>query len=216
MPVRLQQSSKVLFIGDSITDCGRREDPEGLGNGYVRLIRDLLLVDHPAEAPATFINVGISGNKVTNLKDRWQADVIAHAPNVLSVKVGINDVWHGLGGRNAGVSISEFESIYDELLTVVRAELPECQLVLCEPSVIWAPQPAEGNDIVKTYVLAVQGLAGKFGASLVSLHEAFETARAQRPEIAWAPDGVHPSSAGHLLIARRWLRDTGLAEAGSV
>src|ERR1700712_5153447 len=101
MPLDLQPGQTYLFIGDSITDVGRRDEPEGLGNGYVRLIRDYLYAKDPVKAPRV-INTGISGNRVTHLQKRWKEDVLDHAPDVVSIKIGINDVWHNLGGKSDG------------------------------------------------------------------------------------------------------------------
>jgi len=212
----LSASTKLLFIGDSITDVGRTdkrpEDPEGLGLGYPRVIRDYLLAANPATAPIV-INRGISGHKITDLAARWQQDVLDLAPDILSVKIGINDVWHGLsfGGGN-GVPVEKFTPVYDDLLRQVREALPACRIVLCEPTVIWAPAPAEGNEMLLPYIAAIHQLAAKYSVHcVVPLHEAFENARRLRPDITWTGDGVHPTSAGHALIAQTWLRSSRFA-----
>lgn len=210
MALKFEATSKFLFIGDSITDCGRREDPEHLGHGYVRFIREWLLARDPATAPQV-INRGISGNKVTDLAARWQQDVIALEPDVLTVKIGINDVWHGLGGRSEGVPVDVFQRTYHEILALTQHLLPNCKIVLFEPSVIWPPQPVEGNGRLQPYIAAVHELAEKLNLDCgVPLHGIFEDAKAAAPAVKWAPDGVHPSSAGHMLIARAWLETTGL------
>src|SRR4051794_18487673 len=110
MRLTLASEKKLLFIGDSITDCGRRTDPELLGQGYVRHLNDLLNVRHTANAPRV-INRGISGDKVTELAARWEQDVIAERPDILSIKIGINDVWHRLGG-GPGVPIEQYLDVY--------------------------------------------------------------------------------------------------------
>src|SRR5688572_1892936 len=133
MSIQLTAKSKLLFIGDSITDCGRGADPEGLGQGYVRLIRDLLRSKDPATAPVV-INTGISGHKVTDLAARWDRDVLAHSPDVISIKMGINDVWHGLADPSRGVPIEVYTQTYRQILKTLRTG---CRIVLCEPSVIW-------------------------------------------------------------------------------
>ncbi len=211
MPLALEQGKTFLFIGDSITDCGRRTDPEMIGSGYPRLIRDYLYAKNPAIAPRV-INTGISGNKVTDLAKRWKEDVIDHAPDVLSIKIGINDVWHGLNKQNPnGVPIEQYVEVYHVILRQVQGALPKTKIVLCQPSVIEPPAPAEGNQLLQPYVRAVNELKREFNAaSLVPLHTAFINARRFRPDINWTPDGVHPSSAGHMLIARTWLAETGL------
>lgn len=211
MALPLAREARWLFIGDSITDCGRRSCPEGLGNGYVRLIRDLVSAAHPAVAPE-FRNEGISGNKIADLQSRWDKDVLAHRPDLVSIKIGINDVWHGLGENpQGGTSIGAFRDGLDEVLERLKSACPSATVVLCEPSVIWPPAPEVGNAALQPYIAAVREAGNRFdAAAVVPLHAAFETHRAARPDINWAPDGVHPSSSGHMLIARTWLAMLGL------
>jgi len=178
----------------------------------VRLIRDYLYAKDPAKAPRV-INAGISGNKVTDLAARWKEDVLDHKPDVVSVMIGINDVWHGLGsdGTNGGVPIERFVEIYHVILRQLHAVVPNARLVLCQPSVIEPPAPANGNAVLQPYVRAVGELRREFNATaVVPLHAAFVSARKIRPDINWTLDGVHPSSAGDMLIARTWLAETGL------
>lgn len=209
MALPLTPDARWLFIGDSITDCGRLECPEGIGSGYVRIVRDWLRASAPASAPA-ILNRGISGNKIGDLEQRWQSDVIAHQPALVSIKIGINDVWHGLPGGSGGTAIEDFRKTYSRLLQQLKAALPGTVIVLCEPSVIWAPAPEEGDELLRPYVEVVQAAATAAGAETVPLRRAFATARCERPEIPWVPDGVHPGSSGHMLIARTWLATLGL------
>ncbi len=209
MPLRLTPKSKFLFIGDSITDCGRGGEPEGLGGGYVRAIRDYLRAKDPAHAPEV-INRGISGNKITNLRDRWQKDVLDLNPSVLSIMIGINDVWHGLNPGGSGVDIEAYRQVYRDLLAAVKEKHPGCVTVLCEPTIIFPPAHAKGNAPLKPFVTAVRELAVEQRALLVPLHEVFLDAAKARPDIDWASDGVHPTSSGHMLIARQWLAATEL------
>ena len=207
MPIAFHPDMRILFIGDSITDCGRQSDVEGLGDGYVRRIREITLARDPATAPIV-INRGTSGHRIPDLAERWERDVIALEPDVVSIKIGINDVWRQIDGIGGGVLIDDFKSTYDALLTRTLSALPSCKLVLCEPTVFWPPaERAElGQALIKPYVAAVNELADAFAVhAVVPLHSAFERAHAARPEVDWATDGVHPSSAGHMLIAERWL-----------
>ncbi|HEY5705147.1 MAG TPA: SGNH/GDSL hydrolase family protein [Terrimicrobiaceae bacterium] len=209
MALPLSRDSRWIFIGDSITDCGRRECPEAVGSGYVRGVRDWLRASKPALAPQV-LNKGISGNTISDLQRRWDSDVLACEPQLVSIKIGINDVWHGLGAGE-GTSIERFREIYADILGRLRTACPKAMIVLCEPSVIWPPAPAEGNEMLKPYVAAVRETATDFGVrEVVPLHGAFEKAGSARPDIEWAPDGVHPSSSGHMLIARSWLACLGL------
>ncbi len=199
-----------LFIGDSITDVGRNASPDGLGNGYVKLVHDYLAGKHLADA-ARIINRGLSGNKITDLQKRWKQDVLDHEPDLLSIKIGINDVWHSLMPEREGVPPDMFEKTYREILSQTTTALPACKIVLCHPSVIWAPAPSQGNAMLGDYIDVVTKLSVEFKlAEPLPLHEIFERAKAQRSDIDWAPDGVHPSPAGHMLIARAWLEKQGL------
>ncbi len=210
MSIVIHPEAKFLFIGDSITDCGRRDCPEKIGSGYVRMIRDRLLARSPGSAPR-IVNRGISGNKVTDLEARWQADVLDEQPDVLSIYIGINDVWHSFAHTGQGVSIERYTKIYRELLRLTRSRLPETKIVLFEPSVIWIHDPIDANDRLIPYVEAVRGLAKEFAADgYVPLHGLFNAARMMRPDVIWAGDGVHPGSAGHALIAHHWLEATRL------
>lgn len=204
MPIRLSPTSRFIFIGDSITDCGRGGEAEGVGSGYVRVIRDYLRAKDAAHAPEV-LNRGISGNKVTNLRDRWQRDVIDLSPTVLSVMIGINDVWHGLNPGGAGVDLATYRKTYGELIAQVKDKHPQCAIILCEPTIISPPAPAKGNESLRPYVNAVRELAVEHKTLLVPLHDVFLDAAKARPDIDWATDGVHPTSTGHMLIARQWL-----------
>jgi len=210
MALPLSRDSRWIFIGDSITDSGRGQCPEAIGSGYVRAVRDWLRASTPALAPQ-ILNKGISGNTILDLQRRWESDVIAHEPQLVSIKIGINDVWHRLEHAGGGTSIEKFREIYAEILGQLQAACPGVTIVLCEPSVIWPPAPAEGNEELKPYVAVVRQLGIDFGArGVVPLHGAFNKAGSERPDIEWAPDGVHPSSSGHMLIARSWLACLGL------
>jgi acyl-CoA thioesterase I len=210
MPFTTSSDTRLLFIGDSITDVGQRNDPERVGGGYVRMVRDHLLAKAPPLAPQV-INRGISGNKITDLQKRWQTDVIDEKPDLLSIYVGINDVWHGFKPERTGVPIDEYSARFRQVLTHTRDALPRCGIVLCEPSVLWIASPPDANDLMRPYIEAVRKLATEFRIEhVVPLHSAFNCARSVRPDIAWTSDGVHPTSAGHALIARHWLSTTGL------
>lgn len=210
MALPLSRDSRWLFVGDSITDAGHGQCPEAIGSGYVRDIRDWLRASVPGRAPQV-LNEGISGSTVVDLRRRWKSDVIDHKPDLVSVKIGINDVWHGLDHAGGGTSIEKFREVYAEILERLREACPGVTIVLCEPTVIWPPAHAEGNEQLQPYVAAVREIGADFEVrGVVPLHAAFNQAGLERPDIEWAPDGVHPSSSGHMLIARCWLACLGL------
>ena len=205
----------ILFQGDSITDCGRsREHPgpnsgEALGRGYVFFTAGNLLADHPGVPGQTLqvFNRGVSGNKVTDLADRWKSDCLDLRPTVVSILIGVNDTWHGTGKGQpaAGVPLDRYEATYRKLLSDTKDALPGVRLVLCEPFVLrcgavtdaWLPEMDGRRAIVKR-------LAAEVGAAFVGFQSAFDVSAKMAPPQYWAPDGVHPSVAGHVLMARTW------------
>ena len=114
----------VVFIGDSVTDCGR-EIEQPFGDGYVREISLSRVLKDP------LINVGTSGHRLIDLEMRWQQDVLNHRPTILSIAIGINDTWRRYDD-NDPTSVEEFRDRYHRLLTLTR-EAINPQFVLCEP-----------------------------------------------------------------------------------
>jgi lysophospholipase L1-like esterase len=203
--------SVVLFQGDSITDCGRdRASPNpnqagALGTGYPLLIASAELAARP-QREMKFFNRGISGNKVPDLEARWAADTVALKPDVLSILIGVNDYWHKRNGRYNG-TVAEYEAGFRALLEATRQALPAVRLVVIEPFVLrcgavdatWFPEFDERRA-------AAARVARGANATFVAMHDAFtELASRTSPEY-WAADGVHPTPAGHGLIAERWRR----------
>ena len=126
----------VLFQGDSITDCGRNKESEinmaaHLGFGYPNLVGGKLLFDHAGEMYRC-INKGISGNRVVDLYARWKIDALNFSPDVISILIGVNDVWHEVSRQN-GVENERFEQIYRMLLEWTKTVLPDVKLILMEP-----------------------------------------------------------------------------------
>jgi lysophospholipase L1-like esterase len=202
----------ILFQGDSITDAGRsREsaktanDQPALGSGYAWLTAVELLVDRP-QADLKIYNRGISGNKVYQLADRWQADCLDLKPGLLSILIGVNDIWHTLTGNYKG-TVEVYERDYRALLERTRAALPKVKLVICEPFVLrcgavtekWFPE-------FDSYRAAARRVAETFQAVFVPYQAMFDEAVKYAPPAHWAGDGVHPTSAGASLMAHTWLR----------
>ncbi len=197
--------TRILFQGDSITDGnrGRNADPNHiLGHGYQFIIAARYGADF-AERNLAFLNRGISGNKVSDLARRWTPDTLELRPDLLSILVGVNDL-------GAGVSAADYEQQYDRLLAETMAALPNVRLVLCEPfglpvgrkQDVWPtyqPQLLERQQIVGR-------LAARYHAPLVRFQRAFEDALQRAPAEYWIWDGVHPTYAGHQLMAEEWIR----------
>ena len=201
-----ESGDKVLFIGDSITDCGRRDAHAPLGHGYVRKITELITAKYP-ERDITYINKGIGGDIVEGLENRWDPDVIAEAPKWLSVKIGINNASRQHG---EGVSSEEYlpvwEACYRRILTRAKTEL-DASLFLFEIFYIEedvdAPRPLD----VDAYNASIHKLAEEFDARLIPTNAAFDKAVAARPGALWTTqDGVHPNAEGHTLMALEFLK----------
>jgi len=202
----------ILFQGDSITDAGRsrekadlaNEQP-GLGSGYAWLAAAELLVDQPKDELRIF-NRGISGHKVFQLAERWQADCLDLHPNLLSILIGVNDFWHTLDGKYQG-TVETYERDYRALLERTRKALPQLKLIICEPFVLrcgavskkWFPA-------FDAYRLAAKRIAEAFQAPFIPFQAIFDEAIKYAPAEHWAKDGVHPSSSGASLMAHEWLR----------
>lgn len=208
----INKNDRILFQGDSITDCGRdRDQPHGLGGGYAMMAASFLSAKHPQLAPA-FFNRGISGNRVGDLVDRWQEDCIDLKPDVLSLYIGINDVWRRYD-RNLPTTPEAFEKNYRILLEKTLAALPCIKLVIMEPFVLPVPEDRKAwREDLDPKIDVVRHLAREYQATYVPLDGIFAAASTQQTPAYWAPDGVHPSPAGHALIAQSWLRAVGAGE----
>lgn len=202
-------NSIILFQGDSITDCGRdREDPYSLGSGYPMMIASWYQAKKP-EAPVEFINRGISGDRTPDLKARWDEDCLELEPDLVSILIGINDVWRRYSS-NDPMSIDEFEDNYYDILNRT-IESTDAGIVMLEPFVL--PVPDDRNawrEDLDPKIHVVRSLARKFGTTLISLDGIFAQASSKRSPEFWAPDGVHPTLPGHALIAQAWLDAVGI------
>lgn len=204
----IKDGEKLLFIGDSITDCGRRGTEAPLGNGYVRLFTELVTAQYPGRK-IHYINKGIGGNRISHLKDRWRDDVLYHRPEVLSIKIGINDLHSHLGRVEDGVSPELFARIYDELLDLTRRELG-CRVVLLTPFYISTDRSGQTFrsqvlELIPRYLETVERMSAKYGTKLVKLQDIFQEHLKHRDADTFCPEPVHPNHTGHLVIAQALL-----------
>lgn len=208
------QDATVLFVGDSVTDAGHTSSPakrpfDELGVGYVRFVAQHLGSQRP-ELALRFVNRGVSGDRTRELEPRWERDVIAERPDVLSVLIGVNDSWRGFDD-NDPTTADEFATRYRALLGRARAAMPALHLVLCEPFLLFEQPGEEGfRRDLDDKVAVVHRLADEFDATLVPFDAMFVAACGRMPAEHWADDGVHPTPAGHGLMAWEWMRCTGL------
>lgn len=195
----------MLFQGDSITDTGRnRDNPNDLGKGYAQMIAGLYGATYP-EMGVTFLNRGISGNRVKNLQERWEQDCLELKPQWVSIYIGINDCWRRYD-RNDPTSVEQFEEGYRDIITRTLNSL-NARLILVEPFVLPVPEDRKAwREDLDPKIHVVRELAREFKALLVPLDGFFAQASMLAPPSYWAHDGVHPSPAGHALIAKSWLK----------
>lgn len=200
----------ILFQGDSITDAGRCGSADGLGGGYVAMVRALLTARHPGLA-VTVANRGVGGDRTVELLNRWQSDCIAVRPQVLSIKIGVNDVWRLRGEWNGQkwVPPAEYRANYEKLIAQAKAAGVRT-LALVSPTTIAEENDSELARQLDERAAAVRELASAHGAVYVPAREAFLRALKEQPGVRWTSDGCHPTAAGHALIAGTWLQAMGL------
>jgi len=209
---RLSPGQRVVFMGDSITDAGRRgPQHRPFGTGYLRVWRGLLQARDPdLTRSLTIVNSGIGGNNAANLLARWDADCLAHAPDHLVVKIGINDCNQTLSKRPEPVTAERYETMLDEAIRRTRAAFPDVRLTFLTP--FFLSRASHGLsyrwrvlDYLPQYHAALARLGGRHGATVVDLHARFQIHLDHRPAAAFGGrqgmDAVHPSETGCMVIA---------------
>ena len=209
--MKISSNSTLLMIGDSITDCGRvrpvAESVGGdLGNGYVALIHAIFSATCP-QLHIRIRNTGISGNTVRDLAARWQSDVLDLKPDWVSIMIGINDVWRQFDAplqTEWHVSVDEYASTLEQLVCTTRPQLKG--LVLMTPYFIEPNRADPMRAMMDRYGEVVRRLAGQYQAILVDTQAAFECVLTEVHPMALASDRVHPNLAGHMILARAFLK----------
>lgn len=186
-----------VFIGDSVTDCDRLSNPP-YGQGWVNeIVRSGKLQD--------VINVGVSGERLIDLENRWERDVIANKPNRLTVDIGINETGHRYNKNNL-TTVEEFESRYDKILKYTLGKF-ELELILCEPFFLSVkPEMELWDEDLNPKIEAIHRLANKHNAKLVKFNEMFRKMAQTEGNEVFAEDGVHPTYRGHEEMAKLWLK----------
>lgn len=203
---------RILFQGDSITDASRsRETDANPGLGYPNLIKSQFMYEYPGEYE--FFNRGISGNRVLDLLARMKVDMINLKPDVMSILIGVNDVWHEVcrePERKNGVRADLYETIYNLLITELKGALPSLRIMIMEPFVLEASATTDHWEEFKQEVTlraeAAKRVAEKNGLEFIALQDKLDEACKKQPAEYWLVDGVHPTAAGHELIAREWVK----------
>ena len=200
---------KILFQGDSITDCSRSRDLDGYpGSGYPLFVMAELGYENPGQYE--FVNRGVSGNRIVDLYARMKVDILGVKPDVMSILIGVNDVWHEFKEIPNGVDAEKYFNIYSMLIEEVKAELPNLKIMIMEPFVLkgtgteadWAkfrPEVEKRAEMAKK-------IAEKFNLPFIPLQAGFDALAEKMPADYWLVDGVHPVAYGHQYIKEQWIK----------
>ena len=213
--INLQKDDVILFQGDSITDAGRDKNTKTpntspmMGSGYVIQAAGELLLHHAAKN-LTIYNKGISGNKVHQLAERWDAECIDLKPNVLSVLIGVNDFWHTKTQDYRGTA-KTYEDDYRALLKRTLEACRGVKLIIGEPFAVKGIRAVDDSwyPEFNQYREAAKKLADEFKAVFIPYQKVFDEAQKQAPGVYWTHDGVHASLAGACLMANAWMEAIG-------
>lgn len=207
----LSKNNIILFQGDSITDSGRNKEDNSfnnaraLGSGYPLLAGGSLLEKFAAMNLKVY-NKGISGNKVFQLAERWDKDCLEIKPDLLSILIGVNDIWHKLNGQYNG-TVEIYKKDYIALLERTKKALPDVKLIICEPFAVKGVKAVDDKWYPEffDYQNAAKDIATMFSATFIPFQKVYDEAQKQAPGAYWTGDGVHPTLAGAQLMAQAWL-----------
>jgi len=197
---------KILFQGDSITDAGRdRRNYHDMGKGYPRYASELIAAAHP-DTELEFINFGIGGNRTDQLFDRIYADGIAFQPDVISILIGINDIWHRYGAGRIATTDEQIALNYRSILERIKRET-NAKIVMLSPYVLDAEDKEHMKRDLETVLPIIRGLAEEFADVYIPLDELFAEAIKSQPEPKYySNDGVHPNECGARFIGEQYAR----------
>lgn len=190
---------KILFQGDSITDCGRsRSDVTDLGPGYPVYVKQYLDECYP-QIEFELINKGIGGHQTKDLMARWQEDAIDIQPDVISILVGVNDTWHHADNKD-WIPNELFEANYRSLLEDIKNKT-NAKIIMLEQFVLDFPDMRRFHNDIDEKIQIVRRLASEYADRYIPLDGLFAAACVAEPPSYWTEEGVHPTDEGHKLIA---------------
>ena len=200
------KSIRTLFQGDSITDAGRdKRNFYNLGPGYPKYVAEHIREKY-TDTEFEFINLGISGNRTSQLFDRLYNDAIALKPDVISFLIGINDVWHRHGPEKIMTTDAQLELNYREILKRIKAET-DAKIIILSPYLLDAEITQYMKEDLVTVLPIIKGLADEYADAYVPLQELFaEAIKTQPAPLYYSPDGVHPNENGAKFIAEHYAK----------
>lgn len=201
---------KIVFQGDSITDGVRDRNCWyfNYGCGYPCIVGGKLSKEYPGKME--IINRGVGGNRIPELYARMKVDCWNLKPDLLSILIGVNDVWHKWIGTNNGIDSDKYYDIYDMMIKHTLKELPDVKIVIMQPFLLKGSATESNYDEFRREVEVVadmaKKIAEKYSLLFVPLQADFDEALKEAPAEYWLADGVHPTLAGSQLIADKWLK----------
>ena len=197
---------KILFQGDSITDAGRdKRNYHDMGWGYPKYASALIAEAHP-ELDIEFINFGISGNRTCQLFDRLYPDAIAFQPDVISILIGINDIWHRYGNDKITTTDAQLELNYRSILERIKKET-NAKIIILAPYLLDCDDKEHMREDLKTVLPIVRKLADEYADAYVPLDELFDEALKTQPAPQYySGDAVHPNENGARFIAEHYAK----------
>lgn len=190
---------KILFQGDSITDCGRsRSDNTNLGSGYPKYVAELLTETYP-DIDFEFFNRGIGGDQTKGLLARWQEDAVDIQPDIITILVGVNDTWHHIHEKD-WIPNDLFEANYRSLLEDIKNKT-NAKIIMLEQFVLDFPDMRCFHNDIDEKIQVVRRLAREYAHTFIPLDGLLATACVCEEPSYWTLEGVHPTDEGHKLIA---------------
>lgn len=206
--MKLQSGDKIVFAGDSTTDADKQATYDGLGTGYVKLVRDELVAFYPQEVYRIF-NAGVSGNTSRDLLARWEKDVSALEPDVVFCMIGINDVWRHFDSyenSDAWVSVEEFASNLGKICKMGKQAREFC---LITPFFMEANRADDMRAMTDRYTQELRRVAAEYKAPVLDVQAEFDAYMKSRSGISISWDRVHPGAVGSQILARAVLKYCG-------
>ena len=197
---------KILFQGDSITDAGRdRNDFHDMGQGYAKFASAMIADSFP-DAEFEFINLGISGNRSDNLIERTESDIVDVQPDIISILLGVNDVWHRTHPEVLfTVTDEQFEANYRAVLERIR-NATSAKILMIEPFLLYAPDKEYMREELGNIRAIVRKLAAEYADAFLPMSDVFEAALPSAPQPDfYSADGVHPNAEGACFLAEHYL-----------
>lgn len=205
-----KKGARVLFTGDSVTDCDRdRGDEASLGNGYPQKVAGIYAALFPDQG-VTFLNRAVSGDTTEQMLSRYDTNLKAVAPDFVSIMIGVNDTWRRF---DSGISTTpeQTQANLEEYLQRIRQDFPQVGILLMEPLLLPSdPQKRCFRADLDPKIEKIRDLAVKYADYYIPTDGLLHAASVKIPAQELSADGVHPLEKGHAVIARIWLKCLGI------